>query len=135
MGWRLMQWMFLGPLVLLGFLVFGALGTLFVQILWNGLLPALFGWPHVSFFQALGLLVLCRILFGGLGLPGPRRSRLRSKFRRRFRQRMAERWQGMDPEERERFRQRMCERWGFDPTGSGSGGAETDRSHQEGESS
>lgn len=116
MSWRLLRWMFLGPLVLLGFLVFAALGTLIVQALWNWLLPPLFGWPHISFFQALGLLVLCRILFGGLGIHGPRGPRFRSKFRRRFRRRMAERWQGMSPEERERFRQRLRDRWGFDPT-------------------
>ena len=38
-----------------------------VMHLWNWLLPALFGWHPIGFWQALGLLVLCRILFGGFG--------------------------------------------------------------------
>ena len=38
-----------------------------VMHLWNWLLPALFGWRQITFWQALGLLVLCRILFGGFG--------------------------------------------------------------------
>lgn len=120
MTWRLMKLMILAPLVLLGVLVFVALGSLIVQALWNWLLPPLFGWPHIAFFQALGLLVLCRILFGGFGIHGGRRSRFRSKFGRRFRRRMVERWQGMGPEEREHFRRRVRERWGFDP-GAGEG--------------
>ena len=39
--------------------------------LWNWLLPPLFGWRTLGFWQALGLLALCRILFGGLGGHGP----------------------------------------------------------------
>ncbi|GAB6044196.1 hypothetical protein [Endothiovibrio diazotrophicus] len=34
--------------------------------LWNWLTPTLFGWPSISYLQALGLLVLTRLLFGGL---------------------------------------------------------------------
>ncbi len=33
--------------------------------LWNWLTPALFGWKLISFWQAVGLVVLSRILFGG----------------------------------------------------------------------
>src|SRR5712692_6561658 len=50
-----------------------------------------------------GLLLLCRILFGGSGWRGSARSNLR--------RRMEERCANMTPEERERFRQRMRERW------------------------
>lgn len=74
-----------------------------VMQLWNWLMPALFGWSHIGFWQALGLLVLCRILFGGFGGHGPGRSRSR---------RMQERWDRMTPEERERFRQGMRGRCG-----------------------
>jgi hypothetical protein len=76
--------------------------------LWNWLLPPLFGWRQITFWQALGLLVLCRILFGGLGWRGSGRSR--------FRRRMGERCEHMTPEERERFRQRFRERFGFGPS-------------------
>jgi hypothetical protein len=47
--------------------VFLLLGGWLVMALWNWLLPALFGWKTLCFWQALGLLALCRILFGGHG--------------------------------------------------------------------
>ncbi len=93
------------PLAILGMLLFIAIGGEIVQMLWNWLLPSLFGWHYITFWQALGLLALCRILFGGLGLHGPHRAG--------FRRRIEERCEHMTPEERERFRQRMHERWGF----------------------
>src|ERR1022692_4994871 len=68
-----------------------------VMHLWNWLLPPLFGWHQITFWQGLGLLVLCRILFGGWGGGG----RDRSKFGRR---RAAE-WERMTPEAREALRQ------------------------------
>ncbi len=75
-----------------------------VMHLWNWLLPSLFGWRQIGFWQALGLLVLCRILLGGLGGHGRDRSRSR---RKEF-----ERWERLTPEERERFRQTMRGRCG-----------------------
>ena len=70
-----------------------------VMHLWNWLLPPLFGWHAITFWQALGLLLLCRILFGGLNGHGPGRHRSR----------LRERWDKMTPEERERLRAGM--RW------------------------
>lgn len=52
------------PLLLAAFLWIG--GEV-VMHLWNWLLPTLFGWRPVTFWQALGLLALSRILFGGWG--------------------------------------------------------------------
>jgi hypothetical protein len=91
-------------------LLFIAIGGGIVLYLWNWLLPPLFGWREITFWQALGLLALCRILFGGSGWRGP----LRSNVRRR----MEERCERMTPEERERFRERMGERFGFGPSTS-----------------
>jgi hypothetical protein len=69
--------------------------------LWNWLMPALFGLRTIGFLQALGLIVLGKILFGGFrGGPG-------AGGRMRWRRRMAERWEQMSPEEREKFRQGM----------------------------
>lgn len=99
--------LFLAPLVIVAFVVFIAIGGEVVRLLWNWLLPTLFGWPHVTFWQAIGLLALCRILFGGFGLHGSGRSG--------FRRRMEERCEHMTPEERERFRQGMRARWGLGP--------------------
>ena len=105
MGWKLIL---LAPVFVLIFLLFIAAGGLVVQLLWNWLLPPLFGWSEITFWQALGLLALCRILFGGFGLRGGHRSG--------FRRRMEERCESMTPEERERFRQRVRERFGFGPS-------------------
>jgi hypothetical protein len=52
------------------FLVIIALFGGVVLFLWNWLLPAIFGLPEINYFQAVGLLVLARILFGGMGLGG-----------------------------------------------------------------
>lgn len=41
-----------------------------VQRLWNWRLPAIFDMREVTFWQALGLLALCRILFAGFGKGG-----------------------------------------------------------------
>src|SRR5437870_6314646 len=112
------KWLILiAPLAILGMALFIFIGGEVVMRLWNWLLPPLFGWREITFWQALGLLALCRILFGGLGHHGGRRSHsgLRRRMADRMADRVAERWEHMTPEERERFRQRLRERCGFDP--------------------
>ena len=111
------KWYFIAPLALVGFAAFVALGGEIVSLLWNWLAPALFGWNSITFWQALGLLALCRILFGGFGFHNGDRSHVR----RRIRERMARRWERMTPEERERFRQGMRGRCGFVPPPAGEG--------------
>ena len=100
--WRLI---FIIPLAIAGILLLMAIGGEIVMHLWNWLLPPLFGWRLITFWQALGILVLCRILFGGHGWHRSGHSN--------FRRRMKERCANMTPEDRERFRQAMRERWGF----------------------
>jgi hypothetical protein len=74
-----------------------------VMSLWNWLAPALFGFKTITYWQALGLMILCKMLFGGFsGARG-------GAFRRRLR--MQERWEQMTPEEREKFRQGMRDCW------------------------
>jgi hypothetical protein len=116
------KWIVLAPLAILGLLVFIAIGGWVVWLLWNWLLPPLFGWRQITFWQALGILALSRILFGGFG--GHRRpgSHLRRRIADRVADRMGERWERMTPEERERFRQGMRARCGFGPTTSESKG-------------
>jgi hypothetical protein len=103
-----MKWILIVPLAILAMLLFTVIGGEIVLHLWNWLLPPLFGWRQITFWQAIGLLILCRILFGG--------SRWRSPGRHSFRRRMAQRCQPRTPEEREQFRQRVREYFGFGPT-------------------
>ncbi len=91
------------PLAIVGMALFLFLGGEVVKLLWNWLLPPLFGWRTIDFWQGLALLALCRILFGGLGWRG-------GSMRRSMRDRMEERCGVMTPEEREEFRRRMRER-------------------------
>ena len=73
-----------------------------VMSLWNWLLPPLAGWHALGFGQALALLVLCRILFGGL----------RASGHGHWRHRLRERWDRMTPEEQERVRAGLGRRCG-----------------------
>ncbi len=84
-------------------IVIAALLGLVVMRLWNWLTPALFGWHVITFWQALGILILSKILFGGFRRPGP------PGF---VRARMMERWAQMTPEERDKWRQSMRGRCG-----------------------
>ncbi len=90
--------------------VFGFL----VMSLWNWLAPSVFGLRAITFWQAIGILILSKILFGGFrGRPG---------YRAHWRHRMSQRWQQMTPEEREKFRQGMLSRCGrSDLVAEGSG--------------
>jgi hypothetical protein len=115
-GKRRLFW--IAPAAILGIALFIFIGGEVVMRLWNWLLPALFGWRQITFWQGLGILALCRILFGGFG--GHRSGR--PNFRRRIQERMAERWETMTPEERERARQSWRGRCGFGPpTGESQG--------------
>jgi hypothetical protein len=119
------KWIFIAPAAIAGIALFIAIGGAVVQLLWNWLLPPLFGWRQVTFWQAIGLLALCRILFGGFGHGGHRgsiRRRTADRIGDRIVDRVSERWTVMTPEERERFRQRLRERFGFDPSASDSRG-------------
>ena len=99
-------WIFVAAPLVIAFFI--ALCGEVVMHLWNWLLPAIFGWRQITFWQALGLLVLCRILFGSW------RGGNHRKSRRRW-----EPTEPMTPEERERFRQTLrspCAGFGSEAT-------------------
>ena len=98
--------LWIAPVALLGLAGCIALGGASVMWLWNALLPDLFQFPRIGFWQGLGLLALGRILFGGFGV----RTTAGSRMRRRMEE---SRWTAMTDEERERLRQRMRERVGM----------------------
>jgi hypothetical protein len=96
---RVVRMLMFLPLVI----IFAALFGWIVMLLWNWLMPVLFGLKTITYWQAWGLVVLGRILFGGWrGAAGGHGYRGRG---------MARRWARMTPEEREKFRQAMRERW------------------------
>jgi lipopolysaccharide export LptBFGC system permease protein LptF len=98
------NWMIRGLRFALFALLAAAVFSLVTMSLWNWLMPALFGLRAITFWQALGLLVLSRILLGGFrGRPG---------HAMHWRRRMHERWERMTSDEREKFRQGMRERCG-----------------------
>ena len=90
------KWIVRMLVVALIVLIFIAAGGQAVLHLWNWLMPSLFGWHELTFWRAVGLLALCRILFGSFGG--------RPMWRSNFRRRMGERWDKMTPEERDRFK-------------------------------
>jgi hypothetical protein len=100
MNSRWMRRVKIGVIGLMAVAIFGFV----VMGLWNWLAPAVFGLRAVTFWQALGILVLSKILFGGFrGRPGHGGP---------WKRRMSERWQQMSPEEREKFRHGMLARCG-----------------------
>lgn len=96
-GWKIAL---IAPLGLAAIALFGFV----VMSLWNWLAPAVFGGHAITFWQALGLLVLSRILVGGLG--GGHGDDKRGRHRR------MEQWEQMSPEERDAFRHGLRERCG-----------------------
>jgi len=97
-------------LAIVGILVFGSI----VMLLWNALMPYIFHLPLITFWQALGLLLLTKILFSGFRGGGPGRP---------WKDKMKQRWMNMTPEEREKFKQewghRHCRH--FEGNGGGRG--------------
>jgi hypothetical protein len=75
--------------------------------LWNWLMPATFGLHPITYWQAVGLLGLSWLLFGG-----PRSWFGGHYGHGHWRHRLRERWEAMTPEERERFRHGMHGRCG-----------------------
>ena len=92
-----------------GFLLLIAGVSAIVMLLWNWLMPAIFGLVAINFWQALGIFILARILFGGFG-----------RGRRGWHGRMHgtkdnpihEKWMKMTPEQRKEFVEKR-RRFGF----------------------
>jgi hypothetical protein len=95
---------FLIPLAVIGFV---ALFTWVVYALWNGVLIEVVGVKAITYWQALGLLVLAKILFGGF----PHRGGHCGGGRWRGRM-MSKHWESLSPEQREKMREEMRHRFG-----------------------
>lgn len=97
-GWRIVMW---ASLFIAGFLLMG----LAVQSLWNWLLPEIMGWKSITYWQAMGLLILSKILFKGFFWNGGRWGNGRWATHQ-----WKNKWEHMTPEDRERFKQKMREK-------------------------
>jgi len=90
----------------IGIAAFLSLFGFIVMELWNGLMPAIFHLTTITFWQAIGLLILSKILFGfGKGSkwgPGSAPWAMRHQMREQFKH--------MTPEQKEKFKQQMSER-------------------------
>jgi len=91
---------------ILGIAAFFAMIALFsvaAMLLWNALAPEIFGLPALSYWQATGLLILGRLIFGGggglgrLGMAGGL-----GGFHNRSNA-LRDRWMKMSKDEREQF--------------------------------
>jgi Ca2+/H+ antiporter, TMEM165/GDT1 family len=96
-----------------------------VMLLWNNILAGVLKISTITFWQALGILVLSKILFGGF------RGGWRGN-RHRWGHGMREKWAAMTPEERVKFKeqwQKRCGPWwkeeGVESRESGVGSQET----------
>ena len=78
-----------------------ALFSFIVMSLWNNILVGVLHISTINFWQALGILVLSKILFGGF--PGGRWGRHDHRGHQ-WRKEMLSKWNTMTPEEREQFK-------------------------------
>lgn len=102
------------------------LGGLVVMLLWNAILPEVTKAGALSYWQAVGLLLLSRILFGNWrgGKPGSYPSKKQHWKYKAWR----EKWANMSEEERAQFREQWRKRCGEKRSW---GGQETERSGDE----
>ena len=81
---------------------------LIVMQLWNAILPSLLRVNRITYPQSLGLLALCRILFGNIRF-GPRRPHKYQHPGQAWREKLL----SMSPEERRKFREEWRRRRGL----------------------
>jgi hypothetical protein len=85
------------------FLLIIAAISAIVMLLWNWLMPALFGLITINFWQALGLFVLAKILFGGWGLNKEDIMRHAMHHHHLHGNPIHKEWMKMTPEQRKEF--------------------------------
>ena len=104
------KWFFAG-IGMIAFIFLGIflIGTV-IQLLWNWLMPDLFGLPSITTGQGVGLFILSRILFGG---PFRKGRHYGKGYKKSWKSRMRNKWANMSPEERAKFKKGMrCGEWG-----------------------
>lgn len=94
-------------MILFGIMAAAALGAV-IMLLWNALMPVIFGLVTINFWQAIGLFILARILFGGFR---GRRKRMHGGMMDEMHKHnhIRDKWMKMSPEERKEFVKRRRE--------------------------
>lgn len=80
-----------------------------VMLLWNVLIPTIIGWASINYWQSAGLIILCRLLLGGLGKMGGHWAFNKRKMDQRQMMMMHERISGMPRNERKEYIRRKME--------------------------
>lgn len=96
----------IGGMIILG-IGFAILLIFVVMWLWNWLMPDLFELTTITFWQAAGLLLLSKILFGGFCHTKKGHSHTKGEFKRKFR----EKWHHLSDEDKAKWEEkfgRMC---------------------------
>ena len=91
------------PFIIIGVV---ALLSAVVMLLWNGVVTDVFNIKRISYGQAVGLFVLCKILFSSFRPGSPGFKRGGPPWRNKF--------MNLSPEERNRFKQEWKKRRGDD---------------------
>ena len=83
------------------------------QYLWNWLVPGIIGWRAITYWEALGLFILSKILFKGITWNNNQGSHWNRHWKAKWNAKWREKWETMNPEDKERFKQKMREKCGW----------------------
>lgn len=100
-GSRIKKIIFIPIVMAAGLSIFGYV----VMLLWNAILPDVLGAEVINFWQAVGILLLSKILFGGF--PGRHNNR---GFRRHSLD-ISEKFKNLSPEEKEKMKKEWWDRF------------------------
>jgi hypothetical protein len=110
-------WILKGIKMFFLFLLFGAAMSYLVMSLWNWLMPVVFGLSIINFWQAIGLLLLAKIIFGfgrgNWGHSGNYASHWKEQGTALWKEKMEDKLKAMTPEDREKFRAEWKKRCGW----------------------
>jgi hypothetical protein len=95
-----------------------------VMLLWNGILPEVIGVKTITYWQAVGIFILCKLLFGGFKGGGNHHHKKHQMMKRHFKnccnnndnkssmkEALRDKFMNMSDEERENFRQKWKDRF------------------------
>ena len=92
-----MAFWFLAMIIIVGFVV---------MELWNWLIPEIFNGNTINYWQALGVLMLARLLTGfGKSSMGHWKNKMSSSYK------MSRGWSSMSDEDKDRMREKFKDRW------------------------